>query len=203
MRPLVRLLDVFRPGRYASGPGRLILLCLFLVVVGMLRPRFSPHDAGWLLVGGGLAVALGALGFLLATRRIALRLPAAERSHRVARAALVTVRQTGLPFLALGFFVLWTFVYIGLWWFNPEQAFRGLDERPRFADFFYYAVTTALTSPPEEIVPLTRGARTASMIEMLTGLSLLATYVTSLVDFRFGGRRPRDEHAGAPLGPRP
>jgi hypothetical protein len=41
------------------------------------------------------------------------------------------------------------------------------------------------------------------MIEMLTGLSLLATYVTSLVDFRFGGRRPRDEHAGAPLDPRP
>ena len=184
MRLLLRMLDLLRPGRLSAGPGRLLLLCLFIVLVGMLRPRFDSHQAGWLLVGGGLVVSLGAAGFLLATRRTAVALPGGELGRRVADAALTNVRRTGLPFLALGFFVFWTFVAIGLWWFNPDASFTGLDDRPRFADFFYYAVTTALVSPPEDIVPISRGARTAQMIEMLTGFGLLATYITSLVEFR-------------------
>jgi hypothetical protein len=67
---------------------------------------------------------------------------------------------------------------------HPEEAFTGLvrdGQNPRFADFFYYSVMTAFISPPNDIIAASRGARSATLIEMLTGLSLLATYLTSLV----------------------
>ena len=75
---------------------------------------------------------------------------------------------------------------------QPIAQTAGIDallalqsvEDPLFADFFYYAVMVALTSPPEGIVPLSRGTRSATMIEILTGLALLTTYVSSLVQLR-------------------
>ena len=96
------------------------------------------------------------------------------------------VRRTGLPLLALTFFLFWTFVYLGLWWYRPEDSFVGIGDtvNPRFSDFFYYAVMVALTSPPEGIAPISRGARSATMIEILTGLALLTTYVSSLFELR-------------------
>ena len=103
---------------------------------------------------------------------------------RVAETLLVTLRTLGLPILALGFFLLWTFVYLALWWVHPEEAFTGLirnGENPRFSDFFYYSVMTGFISPPNDLIAASRGARSATMIEMLTGLSLLATYLSSLV----------------------
>jgi hypothetical protein len=42
-------------------------------------------------------------------------------------------------------------------------------------------------SPHGDIIALSRGTRSATMIEMLTGLSLLATYLSSLVELP--GRR--------------
>jgi hypothetical protein len=176
--------EAFRT-RLPGGVLRLALLCLFIVAVGMVPQRLSQDAAGWLLLGAGLLVAAGAAAFLVATRRIAAHLPLVAGPMRIVDAVLVVVRRTGLPLLALAFFLVWTFVYLGLWWFR-EESFAGIGgaESPRFADFFYYAVMTALTSPPEGIAPLSRGARSATMIEILTGLALLTTYVSSLFPFR-------------------
>ena len=38
---------------------------------------------------------------------------------------LLLLRRTGLPILGLAFFLVWTFVYLGLWWFRPEGSFTG------------------------------------------------------------------------------
>jgi hypothetical protein len=181
--------------RLPRGPVRLGVLCLFIVLVGMIPTRI-PHDAaGWVLLVAGLAVAGAAAAFFVATRRIAAHLPLMAGSLRAVDAVLVVIRRTGLPLLALAFFLVWTFVYLGLWWFRQE-SFAGIGDgaNPRFSDFFYYATMTALTSPPEGIAPLSRGARSATMIEILTGLALLTTYVSSLLEWR---RQERREAADA------
>jgi hypothetical protein len=165
---------------------RLGLLCLCIVAIGMVRPRLSEDAAGWVLLAAGLITIGCAVAVFVATRRIASHLPLMAGSFRIVDAVLVLVRRTGLPLLALGFFLFWTFVYLGLWWYRPGDSFAGIGapENPRFADFFYYAVMVALTSPPEGIVPLSRGTRSATMIEILTGLALLTTYVSTLFEFR-------------------
>jgi hypothetical protein len=174
-----------RPSFVTIGSLRLAALCGVIVLIGMLPGRLTPAEAGWIGWTGlgalGLAVAVP---FVVGTRRLMERLPLAD-------AILVLVRYAGLVGLGAAFFLCWTFVYLTLWWRHPEEAFRGLAESPRFADFFYYAVTTAFISPPDDIVANSRGARSAAMIEMLTGLALLATYVSSFVDW---GRR-KDERA--------
>jgi hypothetical protein len=179
--------------RLPAGLVRLGLLCLAIVVIGMIRPRLTPESAGWVLLGCGLATVGGAGAFLIATRQIALHLPIVAGSLRAVDAVLVVLRRTGLPFLGLAFFLVWTFVYLGLWWYHPEETFTGLAERPRFADFFYYAVSTAFIAPPQDIVATSRGARTATMIEMLTGFALLAAYLSSLFDWRPRPRREIDD----------
>ena len=98
-------------------------------------------------------------------------------------AVATVVRLVGLVGLGGAFVLFWTFVYLTLWWKHPAEAFGGLGALPRFADFFYYSVMTALTSPPGDITAHSRGARAATMIEMLTGLALLFTYIASFVDW--------------------
>jgi len=73
---------------------------------------------------------------------------------------------------------------MGLWAYRPDGAFVGLSERPRFADFFYYSVSTALISPPGDIFAHSRGARSATMIEMLTAFAVLTAYLASFVDWQ-------------------
>jgi hypothetical protein len=169
-----------RPGWLTAGAARLGVLSFFVVLVGMVRPRLTDGAAGVLvLVALGLVVT-GALLFLGSTRRLAERL----HLHGVTTPVLVQVRRTGLPLLGLAFFLFWTMVYVGLWWFHPESSFTGLDRHPRFADFFYYAVSTAFISPPGDIFAHSRGARSATMIEMLTAFALLTTYLSSFVDWQ-------------------
>ena len=169
-----------RPGWLTAGALRLGLLAVFIVGIGMVRPRLSDGAAGALvLVAIGLVLA-GALLFLGSTRRLAHRL----RLHGVTEPVLVQVRRTGLPLLGLAFFLFWTMVYVALWWFHPETSFTGLDRHPRFADFFYYAVSTAFISPPGDVFAHSRGARSATMIEMLTAFALLTTYLSSFVDWQ-------------------
>jgi len=165
---------------------RLGLLCLCIVAIGMIRPRLSEEAAGWVLLACGVITIGAVVAFFIATRRIASHLPLVAGSYRIVDAFLVLVRRTGLPLLALTFFLFWTFVYLGLWWYRPEDSFVGIGDivSPRFSDFFYYAVMVALTSPPEGIAPISRGARSATMIEILTGLALLTTYVSSLFELR-------------------
>jgi hypothetical protein len=186
--------------RLPASIARLGLLCLFIVIVGMIRPRLTQDAAGWLLLGCGLVTFAGAAAFFVATRRVAAHMPLMAGSLRIVDAVLFLIRRTGLPLLALAFFLFWTFVYLGLWWFRPDGSFQGIGgaENPRFADFFYYAVMTALTSPPEAIAPLSRGARSATMIEILTGLALLTTYVSSLFEFRRQRSRAAEGDRDAP-----
>jgi hypothetical protein len=206
-------LVVPRPGWLTAGAVKLGLLSLFVVLVAMLRPRLTPGNAGWVTLAGAFAAVVGAACFLVVTRRIALQLPlparsgageaatfapgrlrrayAAGRTERVTDAVFVVLRRMGLPLLGLAFFLVWTFVYIAVWWAHPEDAFRGLEPNPRFADFFYTAVSTAFVSPPGDIVAHSRGARAATIIEMLTAVALAGTYLSSFVDWH---RRSDSEH---------
>jgi hypothetical protein len=180
----VRLrLETSRPGFVTVGSIRLLLLCAVIVGIGMVRGRLTPYEAGWVALGGllGLLFAV-ALPYAAVLHRLTARLPVAE-------AALAGIRAVGLVGLGAAFFLFWTFVYLALWWASPEEAFRGLEAAPRFADFFYYAVSTAFISPPGDIFAHSRGVRSATMIEMLTGFALLAAYLSSFLDW---GRKRAD-----------
>ena len=192
IRPRLVAVEPGRPRWLTLGTLRLLGLCAVIVLIAMLPGRLSVSDAGWIGWGGlgGLAVAVSG-PFIAITKRVAARLPMAE-------AVLLTVRAAGLVGLGTAFFLFWTFVYLTLWWTHPHEAFRGLASAPRFADFFYYAVSTAFIAPPGDILANSRGARSATMIEMLTGFALLAAYLSSFVDW--GARRDAD--AGPPA-PRP
>jgi hypothetical protein len=178
-----QLLPLERPRWLTSGTIRLGILGGFIVAIGMLPTRLSPDGAAALLVAGGIAVVAGAAAAYVATRRIAADLPVIGHSQRAAEAVLLLLRRTGLPLLGLTFFLFWTFVYLGVWWYRPEGAFDGLAESPRFADFFYYAVSSAFISPPNDVIAVSRGARTGTMIEMLTAFALLTAYLSSFVDW--------------------
>ena len=53
---------------------RLGLLCLFIVVIGMIRPRISEGAAGWLLLAFGL-ITLGGAGAFPPRHRAASQSP--------------------------------------------------------------------------------------------------------------------------------
>jgi hypothetical protein len=187
-----------RPRWLTSGVVNLAVLCALIVLVGMLSPRLSHTGAGIAFFVGLAVFALAASFFVGATRRLAERFERLSDAHAAADAVLIALRWIGLPLLGLAFFLAWTVVYIGLWWTHPHAAFTGLGAAPRFADFFYYAVSTAFISPPGDIVAHSRGVRSATMIEMLTGFGLLATYLTSFVDWRPGPASSEEASAGVP-----
>ncbi|MDX6512058.1 MAG: hypothetical protein QOE36_1562 [Gaiellaceae bacterium] len=182
-------LEGVRPNWLTAGALRLGLLSLFIVLTAMVRPRLTHWSAGWLVLGAAVAVVAAAAVFLGATRRIESRLPFLERGARLTDAVFLLLRRIGLPLLGLVFFLVWTFVYIGIWWVHPHDAFRGLEPNPRFADFFYTAVLTAFISPPGDILAHSRGARAATMIEMLTAFALVTAYASSFLDLRSGMAR--------------
>jgi hypothetical protein len=173
---------------------RLGVLCAFVVAVGMLRPRLTTERAWWLVSVGGAATIAGFVLFLLVTRWLTVR----GRFEYATTAFLHVLRRIGLPLLGLAFFLLWTLVYVGLWAHRPVGAFTGLPARPRFSDFFYYSVSTALISPPGDILAQSRGARSATMIEMLTAFAVLTAYLASFVDWQ-----RRDPAEGPPPSGRP
>ena len=175
---------VERPKFLTVGTVRLGLLCGVVVAVGMIPGRLTPYAAGWVALGGLLGIPLAiAIPFLASVRTLAQRLP-------LATATLRAVNHLGLVGLGAAFFLVWAFVYLSLWWRHPHEAFTGLGAEPRFADFFYYAVSTAFIAPPGDILANSRGARSATMIEMLTGFALLAVYLSSFVDWQ--RREPRE-----------
>jgi hypothetical protein len=172
----------FVPGRprwLTLGMLRLATLSAFVVAVEMVRVHLTQHSA-WLVVGvgAGIGVVLGAV-LLGATRRL-------ERSLGIrwaSRALVLVLRRIGLPLIGLAFFLAWTLVYMGVWAVHPDDAFTGLAKEPRFADFFYFAVLTGLTAPPGDLFAHSRGARAASMIEIMTALALLTAYLSGFVDW--------------------
>jgi hypothetical protein len=165
--------------RLTAGMVRLAVLAAFIVAIGMIRAHLT-HDRAWILVGIGAGAAAAGVAVLLgATKRI-------ERHFAIpwaSEAFLLLLRRIGLPLLGLAFFLAWTLVYVAIWALHPGESFRGLPQAPRFADFFYYAVSTAFISPPGDVVAHSRGARSATMIEMLTAFALLTAYLSSFVDW--------------------
>jgi hypothetical protein len=178
-----------RPGWLTAGMLRLVALSLFVVAIGMISGRLTT-GAAWVIVGVGAACALVGLAMLLgATKRVEERLGIPWATQ----AFVLVLRRTGLPLLGLVFFLAWTVVYIALWAIHPDEAFTGLPDAPRFADFFYYAVCTALISPPGDIFAASRGARSATMIEMLAAFALLTAYLASFVDWQPREPPPAEE----------
>lgn len=132
----------------------------------------------------GLVTLAAAMSLVIGTWWIAKGLPLGLEGRRLVAAVRVLLRRVGLPLLGLAFFLFWTFFYVGLWWYRPEATFAGLSAHPYFADFFYYAVSTSFIAPPGDIIASSRGARTATMIEMLTGFALVTAYLASLFEWR-------------------
>ena len=168
-----------RPNWLTAGTLRLATLAAFIVAVGMIRTHLT-RDLAWTLVGIGAGLAgVGTAVLLGATKRLERHLAIPWASE----AFVLMLRRIGLPLLGLAFFLAWTLVYVALWALHPDAAFRGLSGSPRFADFFYYAVSTAFISPPGDLLAHSRGARSATMIEMLTAFALLTAYLSSFVDW--------------------
>jgi hypothetical protein len=165
----------------------MLVLIAAIVAIEMIPVRLTIGRAWWIF--GIAAVTPIVLGALFLVRRHAAGLPVVGSSVRLTEAVLVLLRHVGLPLLGLAFFGFWTVVYTGLWAFDPDEALGGVGDKPRLADFFYYAVSTAFTSPPEGIVAGSRGVRSATMIELFTALALLGVYLSSFVDWQRTGAR--------------
>ncbi|MFN0154126.1 MAG: hypothetical protein ACKVUT_07075 [Gaiella sp.] len=171
------------PARWDPAARRAVLhfglLCGGIVLMTMLPFRIGREDKtlAYILL---VAVIAGLLTLVAARARLATRLP---RTGVVVGAVR---RHLGLPLVGLVFFVAWTAVYACLWLFHPDEAFTGLPDTPRLSDFFYYAVSTAFLSPPEGIAAGSRGVRAASLIELVMGLAVVASYVGSLFDWSRG-----------------
>ena len=176
-----------RPGWLSTGATKFGILCAAIAGIAMLSPKISSQgEAGVVALVGILATLVGGGILVGASRRLASR---ASKDHAewspgqlAAGAFLGLIRGTGLPLLGLAFFLVWTFVYLSMYWFN-RSAFAGIGPTPRYADFFYYSVSTGLISPPGDIIASTRGARSATVIEMLAGLALVTTYLSSFANF--------------------
>jgi hypothetical protein len=173
------------PGRVRAGAVRLFIACLAIWGLGMLSPEIDRDRAIIVLIIGWGAIAAALLVLVMGTQRVLQRLDVPLLGAGVARAAalLLALRRVGLVLLALAFFLFWTLIYIGVWRSHPEGAFRGLPGTPTFSDFFYYSVSTGFISPPGDITAASKGARTATMIELLTGTAALAAYLGSFLDF--------------------
>ena len=169
--------------RLTAGLRHMLVLVAAIVAIEMLPLRLTERRAWLLLAAGGIALAVTLL--VAVSRRRTTVAVATD-------AVLARVRLIGLPLLGLAFFSFWTLLYSGLWAFNPDEAFTGVGGRPRLADFFYYAVSTAFTAPPEGIAAGSRGVRSATMIELFTALALLSVYVGSFVDWHRAGSASED-----------
>jgi hypothetical protein len=187
-RPSLAVAPV-RPSWLTAGMLRLAALSAFVVGVGMVRGHLTTTVA-WVIVGVGAALSVVGLAALLGFTRYLERRLAIPWA---AQAFVLALRRTGLPLVGLVFFLAWTLVYIALWAIHPARAFTGLPHEPRFADFFYYAVCTALISPPGDILAGSRGARSATMIEMLSSFALLTAYLASFVDWQHRDPPPPED----------
>ena len=173
------------PGKVRGGALRLLGACIAIWILGMFSPEITPHTASIILIVGWSFIAAIVLVFAFGTHRVVERLDLPLLGSGVVRltALVLALRRVGIVLLALAFFLFWTLIYIGVWRWHPAGAFKGLPLTPTFSDFFYYAVSTGFISPPGDITAYSKGARTATMIELLTGTAALAAYIGSFIDF--------------------
>ena len=142
--PLVTQIQSDRLPAVIRGAGlRLLSVCLAVWALGMLSPRVTPHQAAVIVfVGAGvvIGVARAARSRHAADPAAPADRPGRPNGGRRGGAARAASARIGLLVLALGFFLFWTLVYLGVWWWHPAGAFTGLGPHPYFSDFFYYAV---------------------------------------------------------------
>ena len=121
---------------------------------------------------------------------LALRLDAAMYATTIAlllryvfdREVLTTDRLWGAAAAYLMIGVLWSFFYAIVDRANP-QAFsvRGSRESLQVIDLLYFSFSTLTTTGFGDIVPLSRPARTAVMLEGIVGQLFLAILIARLV----------------------
>jgi hypothetical protein len=183
------------PGHLRGGGVRLLGACLAIWALGMFSPKIDRGAADVVLIVGWGLILTGLLVLGMGTQRVLARLDVPLLGPGVAQVAalIVALRRVGLVLLALAFFLFWTLIYIGVWRWHPDGAFHGLPHTPTFSDFFYYAVSTGFISPPGDIIAASKGARTATMIELLTGTAALAAYLGSFLDFGSGAAHEATE----------
>jgi hypothetical protein len=184
------------PGSVRAGGVRLLAACLAIWALGMFSPKIDRGAADVVLIVGWGVILAAIIVLAAGTQRLLQRLDIPLLGAGVARAAalVLALRRVGLVLLALAFFLFWTLIYIGVWRSHPSAAFRGLAPTPTFSDFFYYAVSTGFVSPPGDIIAASKGARTATMIELLTGTAALAAYLGSFLEFGPGAAATVTEH---------
>jgi hypothetical protein len=191
------------PGSVRAGGVRLLGACLAIWALGMFSPEIDRGAADVVLIVGWGVILAALLVLAVGTQRVLQRLDIPLLGAGVARAAalVLALRRVGLVLLALAFFLFWTLIYIGVWRSHPSAAFHGLPRTPTFSDFFYYAVSTGFVSPPGDIIASSKGARTATMIELLTGTAALAAYLGSFLEFGPGAAAAVSEQPAAETGP--
>jgi hypothetical protein len=98
-----------------------------------------------------------------------------------------------LPLLAIAFFALWTFAYLGLWALDPTAcpadpattescgAFLGVAQRPLLSEFVYFSVNVAFVSLPPDFIAHSSAAHTVVTIEIVAGVALVTTYAAEFV----------------------
>ena len=176
----------------ARGRNAPLIACLAFWGLGMLSPAIDRDRAIVVLIVGWGVILAAFLVLAVGTQRVAppARRPGARRRRRARRGAdpgvapgrarsacarLLPVLDTDLHRrLALA----------------PGGRLQGLPGTPTFSDFFYYSVSTGFISPPGDIIAASKGARTATMIELLTGTAALAAYLGSFLDFGTSPPRP-------------
>jgi hypothetical protein len=190
------------PGSVRAAGVRLLVACLAIWALGMFSPEIDRGAADVVLIVGWGVILAALLVLGVGTQRVLHRLDIPLLGAGVARAAalVLALRRVGLVLLALAFFLFWTLIYIGVWRSHPSAAFHGLPRTPTFSDFFYYAVSTGFVSPPGDIIAASKGARTATMIELLTGTAALAAYLGSFLEFGPGAAAAVSEHPAAGTG---
>lgn len=121
---------------------------------------------------------------------LALRLDAAVYATTIAlllryvfdREVLTTDRLWGAAAAYLMIGVLWSFFYAIVDRANPQSfSIRGSRESLQVIDLLYFSFSTLTTTGFGDIVPLSRPARTAVMLEGITGQLFLAILIARLV----------------------
>lgn len=159
-----------------------LLLCGLLAVT-QLPVEITPRRATLLVMLTCVLLAAIAALAVVSLRRITELLPTLGIPYSVGNVSTVAVRLVGLPVIAFCFFLFWTIVYIATWRVDPT-SWRGLGAPPHFGDFAFYAVMTGFISPPGDILVTGGPARAATMIEMLTGISVIAGYAGAFMHWR-------------------
>jgi hypothetical protein len=169
-----------------AAVGRSILS--FLVVLALAAPALAFR---WLALNHGNPAFVD----------LALRFDAAVYATTIAlllryvfdREVLTTDRLWGAAATYLMIGVLWSFLYAIVDRSGTQSfAVRGSSESLQLIDLLYYSFSTLTTTGYGDIVPLTRLARVASILEGIVGQLFLAILIARLV-----GVYPRAERLSA------